>query len=203
MRVLVACEYSAVVRDAFRSRGHDAWSCDLLPTEGDSFCHIEGDVVGALLHRRRWDLIIAHVPCTAMAVCGNRTYGKNGSKPEERQEALAWTTALWDTALDSADRVAFENGASVLFPALRAKGADVQYLHPWQHGHPEQKKTGLALHNLPRITPTNDVYEHMMTLPRKERERIHFMSPSPDRGKERARFFQGIADAMAEQWGSI
>ena len=200
MNVLIACEYSATVRDAFRARGFDAWSCDLLPTEGDPKWHIQGDALEAI-NSRRWDLIIAHVPCNAMAVCGNSTYGIGKPKHSERLAALEWTSNLWKSACAMSDSVAFENGASVLFPALRNLGADVQYIHPWQHGHPEQKKTGLALHGLPRLQETANVYDHMMTLPRKDRERIHFMSPGKDRAKERARFMQGIANAMASQWG--
>lgn len=202
MRVLVGCEYSATIRDAFRALGHDAWSCDLLPTEGDPSWHIEGDVAAALLQRRRWDLAILNIPCTAMGVCGNRHYGRGKPKHDERIEAIAWSLAVWDTACENADAVVVENPASVIFPILRdARGADVQYIHPWQHGHPEQKKTGLALHGVRRLEPTNDVYDTMMTLPRSERERVFFMSPGKDRGKERARFYAGIAVAMAMQWG--
>lgn len=200
--VLIGCEYSATVRDAFRARGHDAWSCDLLPTEGDPRFHLQMDIAAAL-RLRRWDLAILHIPCTAMGVCGNRTYGRGKPKHDERRQAVTWSLNLWRLATDQSDRVAFENPASVIFPELRKYGADVQYIQPWQHGHPEQKKTGLALHNLPRLTPTNDVYEHMMTLPRKERERVFFMSPGENRGKERARFYPGIANAMADRWGAL
>jgi hypothetical protein len=197
---IVGCEYSATVRDALRARGIDAWSCDILPTEGDPRWHIQGDIIEAL-RSRRWAGAIIHIPCTGMAVCGNRHYGVGKPKNHERVEALRWSTLVWETAKEQADCVAMENGASVLFPALRKLGADVQYIHPWQFGHPEQKKTGLALHNLPRLIETNNVYEHMMTLPRVKRERIFFMSPSEDRGLERSRFYPGIADAIAVQWG--
>lgn len=201
--VLIGCEYSATERDAFRVRGFDAWSCDLLPTDGDPRWHIKGDVRDAI-RSRRWSLIILHVDCTAMGVCGNRHYGRGKPKHSERIAAINWTLDTWDIACAHADSVALENPASVIFPILRRdRGADVQYIQPWQHGHPEQKKTGLALRNLPRIVETDNVYDHMMTLPRKERERIHFMSPSADRGHERARAFPGIADAMADQWGSF
>lgn len=203
MRVLVACEYSGVVRDAFIARGHEAISCDLLPTEADPRWHIQGDCNEAI-RSRFWDLIILHVPCTAMAVCGNRTYGRGKAQYGERLSAILWTAATVELALRHSFRVALENPCSVIFPYLRKHyHADVQYIHPWQHGHPEQKKTGLALWNLPRLQPTNDVYDHMMTLPRKERERIFFMSPGEDRGKERARFYPGFAEAFADQWGSL
>ena len=198
-RVLVACEYSATVRDAFRDRGFDAYSCDMLPTEGDPRWHIQGDCREAM--RDPYDLIILHVPCTGMAVCGNSTYGIGKPRYFERLEAIAWTVGTVEMALANAPHVALENPASVIFPILRDTfNADVQYIQPWQHGHPEQKKTGLALWDLPRLTPTDDVYREMMLLPRKERERVHFMSPGPDRGKERARFYRGFAEAMATQW---
>lgn len=202
-RILVACEYSATVRDAFRARGFDGWSCDLLPTEGDPMFHIVGDVQD-VLRRDFWDLVILHVPCTAMGVCGNRTYGRGKAKHAEREAAIDWTLETVWLALQSANCVALENPASVIFPILRDHydcAVDVQYVQPWQHGHAEQKKTGLALFDLPRLTPTADVYDHMMTLPRAQRERVFFMSPGADRGKERARFYTGIAAAMASQWG--
>lgn len=203
IRCLIACEYSATVRDAFRARGFNAWSCDVLPTEGDPAFHIVGDVQD-VLRRGFWDLVILHVPCTAMGVCGNRTYGRGKAKHGEREAAIDWTLETVRLALQSATAVALENPASVIFPILRDVydcGVDVQYIQPWQHGHPEQKKTGLALFDLPRLTPTDDVYDHMMTLPRAQRERVFFMSPGADRGKERARFYPGIAAAMASQWG--
>lgn len=200
MRVLVACEYSATVRDAFRARGHDAWSCDLLPTEGDPRWHIQGDVLDAIA-QGPWDLIIVHIPCTGMAVCGNKHYAKGAPKHHERLEAIEWSIKVWDAACAASERVAMENGASVLFPELRReRKALVQYVHPWQFGHPEQKKTGFAMRGLLPLRETNNVYEHMMTLPKHIRERVHYMSPGPDRGKERARFYQGFADAMADQW---
>lgn len=208
MRVLVACEYSATVRDAFRARGHDAWSCDLLPTEGDPKWHIQGDVMDAI-GRNPWDLIIVHIPCTAMAVCGNSTYGlnKDGSpkpKNSERLEAIDWSLKVWDAACMMAPRVAMENPASVLFPALRSRRkALVQYVQPYGFGHLEQKMTGFGLRGLMPLRETNNVYEEMMKLPKNVRERVHYMSPGPDRAKERARFYSGFAEAMADQWGSL
>lgn len=175
-------------------------SNDLLMTEGNPDWHIQGSCEDAIMSRR-WSMIVIHIPCTAMAVCGNSTYGRDGPKHQERLDAIDWTLKVWDMAVSQADCVALENPASVIFPILRdTRGADVQYIQPWQFGHPEMKKTGFALWRLPRLTPTNNVYAEMMTLPRKERERIHFMSPGPDRAKERARFFSGFAEAMADQW---
>lgn len=200
---LIGCEYSATVRDALRARGIDAWSCDLKDTDGDPAWHIKGCVRDAI-KSRWWTLIILHVECTAMAVCGNKHFARGKHRHAERIEAIDWTCGTVELALNNAAHVALENPASTIFPILRKNyGADVQYIHPWQHGHPEQKKTGLALWNLPRITETNNVHEHMMTLPRKERERIFFMSPGDDRGHERSRFYPGFAEAFAQQWGDF
>lgn len=204
MLVLIACEYSNTVSGEFRRAGHDAWSNDIIPSEGPDEFHILGDCKAAI-SSRHWDLIIIHIPCTAMGVCGNGTYGKDKPKHQERIDAIEWSLSVWDLAVQHAKKgVAMENPASVLFPVLRdARGADVQYIQPYMFGHKEQKKTGLALHGLPRLHGTNDVYDEMMNLPKKERERVFYMSPGPDRGKERARFYSGIADAMADQWGML
>lgn len=200
---LIGCEYSATVRDAFRKRGIPAMSCDLLPTEGNPAWHFQQDVIHTI-RCMRWAGIILHIPCTAMGVCGNKHYGRGKPKHRERVEAIDWSCKVVEAALEQSDCVVVENPASVIFPILRDRfGMDVQYVQPWQHGHPEQKKTGLALKGLPRLIPTHDVYEEMMKLPRKERERIFYMSPSEDRGKERARFYPGIALAMAAQWGVL
>lgn len=197
LSVLVGCEYSGTVRDAFLALGHDAWSNDILIAESRPERHIKGDILEAIFSRR-WDRIIIHIPCTEMAVCGNRTYAGT----QARQDAIEWSLLVWDAACMQSDHVAMENPASVLFPVLRdQRGADVQYVQPWMFGHPEQKRTGFATKGLPRLTETNNVYEHMMTLPKKERERIFYMSPGADRGKERARFYPGLAAAMADQWG--
>lgn len=203
MRVLVGCEYSGTVRDAFNAiPGVEAWSCDIIGTERDAPHHFIGNIFSLLdgtFVDAKYDLIILHPPCTAMAVCGNRHYAGT----QEREKAIKWTMDLWELAKTKAKSVALENPASVIFPHLRKAGAEVQYIQPYQFGHMEQKKTGLALHNLPLLKPTNDVYDEMMELPKKERERVFYMSPSEDRGKERARFYTGIAKAMADQWGSI
>lgn len=201
--VLIGCEYSAVVRDAFRSRGFDAWSNDLKACEADSAWHIQSDVRLAI-SSRQWDLIVLHVECTAMAVSGNRHYGMGTTGYHKRLSAVAWSIETILLARQYSKRVAVENPASVIFPILRTSyGADVQYIQPWEHGHPEQKKTGFALWNLPRIEETNNVFEHMMTLPKSERERIFYMSPGAQRGHERSRFLPGVAAALADQWGAV
>jgi hypothetical protein len=182
MRVLVGCEYSGIVRDAFLARGHDAVSCDIEPTESEG-PHIQEDIFTALRLYRGWDLIIVHPPCTALAVSGNGTYANS----KARHKAIVWTSALWLQIINRAPFAAMENPVGVLpFPAD-------QYIQPWEYGHPESKKTGLWLHNLPLLVPTHSRPENIAT-------RIHDMGPSPDRGKLRSRFYEGIADAMADQW---
>ena len=194
MKVLIACEYSGAVREAFRKRGHDAWSCDLLPADDGSQYHFEGDCWPIIA--QGWDLIIMHPPCTALAVSGNAHYGTGKPKNHMRAEAIEWTLSLYDHAKQYAPRVAFENPVGVL-PVK-----PTQYVQPYQFGHPESKKTGLWLHNLPPLTDTN-------TLPKPERgywdnqtpSGQNKLAPSADRWKIRSTTYQGIADAMAEQWG--
>ncbi len=198
MRVAVLCEYSGRVRDAFLKLGHDAISCDLLPTDAEG-PHHEGDVYGML--NQRWDLIIAHPPCTALAVSGNAWYGEGMPKHDQRIESAAWTEALWLKCIEMADRVCFENPVGVL-PRLTSMPKP-SYVQPWQFGHMEQKKTGLFLHNLPALVPTDNVYAAMMELPERERQRMHYLPPSADRWKIRSTTYQGIADAFANQWGNL
>jgi len=197
MNVLVGCEYSGTVRDAFAARGHDAWSCDLLPSEkpGNHFCC---DVFSAV-SARRWDLVILHPPCTALCLAGNRHYGTGNPKQDERTLALVWTEQLVKHARHFAKSVAVEQPASVL---CRVLGKRTQEIQPWQFGHPEQKKTWLWLYNLPPLQGTKCVWDEMKGLPKSKRERVFFMSPGPNRGHERSRFYPGIAAAMAEQWAT-
>ena len=181
MRVLVACEYSATVREAFKARGHYAMSCDLLPTEIPGLHH-EGDVLDILSDC--WDLMIAHPPCTHLAVSGARWFK---DKQKEQQEALEFIRQLLDAPIE---KIALENPISIISTKIRKPD---QIIQPWMFGHGETKATCLWLKNLPNLIPTNIV---------EGREaRIHKMGPSPDRWKERSRTFVGIAQAMAEQWG--
>jgi hypothetical protein len=202
MRVFVGCEFSGVVRDAFIRRGHDAMSCDLLPTEVDG-PHHQGDIVAYLqgVPDKYFDLIILHPDCTAMALCGNGTYAPKGVISKERRAAVKWTLALWSLAKKKGMRVCLENPGSVIFPPLRERGALVQYVQPWQFGHAETKNTGLALEGLMPLTETENVYERMTALPKKERHRVWYMGKSDTRGHERSRSYPGISEAMAEQWG--
>jgi hypothetical protein len=183
MRILVACEYSGRVRDAFRKRGHDAWSCDLLECEADPQWHHQGPVE-ELLHEG-WDLMVAHPPCTHLAVSGSRHFHR---KQREQRDALNFVRLLMSAPIP---RWCIENPVSVISSAIRPPD---QIIQPWEHGHGETKATCFWLQNLPRLVPSNCV---------EGREpKVHLMSPGPDRWKERSRTYQGVADAMADQWGS-
>tara|TARA_R100000664_G_C2756766_1_gene144729 strand:- start:913 stop:1476 length:564 start_codon:yes stop_codon:yes gene_type:complete len=186
MRVLVGCETSGEVRNAFVRQGHEAWSCDLLPADDEGDGHIVGDVVD-VVERGGWECIILHPPCTALCVSGNRHYGKGKPKHDDRLDAIRWTMDLWIAAKQHAPRVAMENPVGVL--PMKA----TQYVQPWQFGHGEQKKTGLWLHGLPKLVPTSVVEGR--------EQRIANLPPSDDRWKIRSKTFRGIAEAMAEQWG--
>lgn len=186
MNVLVACEYSAIVRDAFRAKGHNAWSCDLLETEGDRSYHYKGDVFDCLQSPwvEEWDLMICHPPCTHLSVSGARWFK---DKLTEQQEALDFVRRLLDAPIP---RIALENPISIISSKIRKPD---QIIQPWQFGHGETKATCLWLKNLPKLTPTNIVDGR--------ENRVHKMSPSENRWKERSRTYAGIAAAMAEQWG--
>ena len=181
MKVLVACEYSGKVRDAFKAKGHDAWSCDLLPTDVEGQ-HIQGDVLDIL--DQGWDLMIAHPPCTHLAVSGARWFK---DKRKEQLEALEFVKALLNAPID---RIALENPISIISTKIRKPDQIVQ---PWQHGHGETKATCLWLKGLPKLVPT-DIVEG-------REARVHKMPPSKDRWKLRSETYSGIAKAMAEQWG--
>ena len=183
MRILVACEYSGTVRDAFRALGHDAMSCDLLPTERPG-PHYQGSVLDIL--DDGWDMLVGHPPCTHLAVSGARWWK---DKREEQQQALAFVHLLMGASIP---RIAIENPVSIISTAIRKPDQIVQ---PWQFGHGETKATCLWLMGLPKLVPTNVVDGR--------EQRIHKMSPGPDRWKERSRTYQGIADAMAAQWGNL
>ena len=180
MRVLVACEFSGIVRDAFIARGHDAVSVDLLPSERPG-PHIQGDVRQYL--RAGWDLMIAHPPCQHLAVSGARWFAE---KRQEQSEALAFVQGLLDAPIP---RIALENPVSVISTRIRKPD---QIIQPWQFGHGETKATCLWLKGLPPLVPTHIVEGR--------KPRVHHASPGPDRWKERSRTLPGIAEAMAAQW---
>lgn len=135
-----------------------------------------------------------------MGVCGNRWYGKGTPGHWKRLKAVEWTKGLWELAKKKGKRVALENPKSVIFPILRKMGAKIIYVHPWQHGHLEQKETGFALHNLPELVETNNVYDEMMKLTKQEREKVFRMPPGPNRKRDRSKTYGGIAAAIVKQW---
>ena len=182
MNVLIACEYSGTVRDAFIKAGHNAMSCDLLPTDKPG-PHYQGDVFDII--NDGWDLMIAHPPCTHLAVSGARHFHR---KQKEQVEALDFVQRLLDADID---KIALENPISII--STRIKKPD-QIIQPWMFGHGETKSTCLWLKNLPKLEPTSIVEGR--------EQRIWKMPPSKDRWKLRSTTYQGIADAMAMQWGN-
>jgi hypothetical protein len=198
MRVLIACEFSGTVRRAFAARGHDAWSCDLLPAEDRTNRHIVGDVRDYL--NDGWDLLVAHPPCTRLCNSGVRWLsvpppGRTlDDMWRELDEGADLFSACWNAPIE---RIAVEN--PVMHKHAKARILNyrefAQSIQPWQFGHPETKRTCLWLKNLPVLAPTNIVDGR--------EARVHRMSPGPDRWRERSRFFTGIAEAMADQWGRV
>ena len=201
--MLIACEYSGRVREAFRAKGHDAWSCDLLPAEDGSSFHLEADAIQVINFGKpvfadpelntgpdspyAWDLLIAHPPCTHLSVSGARHFPEKIADGRQ-QAAIDFFMRL---ARARIPRIAIENPVCIMSSVWREPD---QIIQPWEFGHGETKATCLWLKGLPSLRPTNIV-------PGRE-HRIHLMPPGPDRWKERSRTYQGIADAMADQWGA-
>ena len=195
MKVLIACEYSGKVRDAFINAGHDAISCDLLEGEGQYHKdHYKGDVFDIINNTRNYesfkniDLLIAFPPCTHLAVSGAR-YFETKRKDGRQQEGIAFFMKLVNAPID---RICIENPVGIMSTHYQKP---TQYIQPWEYGHGETKKTGLWLKNLPKLEPTNIVSGR--------EQRVHLLPPSEDRWKLRSTTYQGIADAMAQQWGTI
>jgi site-specific DNA-cytosine methylase len=195
VRVLVACEFSGVVRDAFRARGHDAVSCDLLPTERPG-PHIQGDVLPHL--GDGWDLMIAHPPCTHLAVSGAKWFA------EKRRDGRQWEAVQFFMALARAPilRIAIENPVGIMSTTWRPPDQIVQ---PYQFGHEATKTTCLWLKNLPRLTPTKLVAKGPRHVTKSGRSLPEWynLPPSEDRARIRSRTFTGLGEAMAEQWGTL
>lgn len=192
MRVLVACEYSGRVRDAFLALGHEAWSCDLLESESTdtddkASRHLLGPVEQFL--GDEWDLMIAHPPCTYLSVAGARWMKTDPTRQEKQDDALAFVLDLMNAPID---RICIENPVSVISTRIRKPD---QIINPWEYGHGETKKTCLWLKNLPKLVPT-DIVEG-------REAKVHRMPPGPNRWKDRSRTYQGIANAMALQWGNL
>lgn len=193
MKILVACEFSGIVRDAFIQNGHDAISCDLLPSERPGR-HYQGDVRDIL--KEGWDMMIAHPPCTYLSVSGIHWNHRIHGREKKTEEAIIFVKTLLEADIPL---IALENPVSVISTRIRKPD---QYVHPHQFGHPESKKTGLWLKNLPHLKPTD-----VLTLPRSMRWNNQTISgqnklaPSTNRWKDRSRTYKGIALAMASQWG--
>ena len=197
MRVLVACEFSGVVREAFRQRGHDAWSCDLLPAADGSRFHIQGNlsVMRYLLEQQGWDLMIAHPPCTYLSNMSNCRINEPG-RMNERLRAMQFFREL---ALMNIPKIAIENPRG--FPERNWAPA-TQIIQPWQFGHPVSKATCLWLDGLPVLKPTKIVEPQRTHDGKRYRTFVDGVSNwRGDAGRMRSITFQGIADAMAEQWG--
>jgi hypothetical protein len=190
MKVLIACEYSGVVRDAFIRGGADAMSCDLLPTDAPG-PHYQGDVRDLLDYP--FDLMIAHPPCTDLAVSGAAWFEKKRMTGSQQASASFFMML----SKSSIPMIAIENPICIMSSLWRKPD---QIIQPWMFGHLEQKQTCLWLKGLPKLKETNNVKEEMMKLPRNQRERLHFLPPSEDRWKIRSQTFHGVADAMATQW---
>ncbi len=190
MKVLVACEYSGRVRDAFLKKGHDAMSCDLLPTESPG-PHYQGDVLDVIWDG--WDLMIAHPPCTYLATSGNRSFVNNPDRWQKRLDAMRFVHALMSAEIE---KICIENPQGAISTHIRKPD---QYIEPYEHGHPESKKTGLWLKNLPLLIPTKTV-EPVWIINRngKRESPMHYYTKCQ---KARSLTYQGIADAMADQWG--
>ena len=191
MPILIGCEESQTICGKFRAAGYEAYSCDLEPTRGNPDWHYQADIM-EVIPLKYWDLIILHPDCTALSLSGNRWYGQGMKHHNKRMESIFWTQALWETAKKYSDKIALENPTSVIFKYLHAP---VQYIQPWQHGHGETKKTGFALHHLPPLKPTKLVSGR--------EQRIWKMGPSPTRKRDRSKTFEGIAEAIVNQWGPL
>lgn len=207
LKVLVACERSGKVREAFRKLGHDAYSCDMVAADDGSKYHYKFDAIYAT-QIRKWDLMIAHPPCTYLCNSGvswlyekkhcggGTTTRRNAARWKKLDEATAFFRALW---LADIPFIAIEN------PIPHKYGIPMKYdqiIQPYMFGHAESKATCLWLRNLPKLVPTKDVKAQWKSLPKAVAQRIHWQAPGPDRARVRSETFQGIADAMAEQWGN-
>lgn len=192
MKILVACEESQAVCIELRKLGHEAYSCDIEPCSGGHpEWHLQLDVQELL--KMQWDMILAFPPCTHLAVSGAKWFAEKQADGRQKQGIdffMSFVNA-------KCQRIAIENPVGIMSTKFRKPD---QVIHPWEFGHPEQKTTCLWLKGLPKLTSTHNVYEKMRSLPKKERERMHYLSPSQDRAKVRSKTFPGIARAMAEQW---
>ena len=199
MKVLIACEFSGTVRDAFTALGHDAMSCDLLPSDKPGK-HYKGDVRDVL--GEQWDLLIAHPECTYLTNAGVCHLHKDPSRWPKLFDAAEFFKLFMNAK--HIPKRAIENPIMHKYAkTLIGRIPQTQVVQPWMFGHTEQKATCLWLTELSPLKPTKDVKAEMLLLPKNQRERLHYLSPGPDRWKERSKTYQGIADAMAAQWGGV
>ena len=197
MNVLIACEYSGTVRDAFKTKGHYAMSCDLLPTDKPGR-HYQGDIRDVLIDKSiKWDLMIAHPECTYITNSGVCHLHKDAKRWVDLFNACEFFKLLLNANID---KICIENPIPHKYGASWIGKKYSQIVQPWMFGHMEQKATCLWLKNLPKLTETNNVKKEMMLLPDNVRQRLHYLPPSPNRWKIRSTTYQGIADAMASQW---
>ena len=192
LNVLVGCEYSGIVRDAFAARGHNAWSCDLLPSDTPTDKHYQGDIFDFI--EGDWDLGIFHPPCTDLAISGAAWFPEK-IKDGRQQAAIKFFERLYQCDIP---RVCLENPVGVISTKSYI-GKPTQYVQPYEYGHTEQKKTGLWLKGLDPLVPTD--IKDLTGLPKKVTQRLHYLPPSKDRWKLRSTTYKGIAQAMANQWG--
>ena len=196
LSILVSCEESQTICKAFRALGHEAYSNDLLPCSGGHpEWHLQMDTFEAINTKDHWDLIVAHPPCTHLAVSGARWFTEGRKPLYLKYEALAFAGKLMYTIRGKANHGALENPISVISTFYRKPD---QIIQPWQFGHPERKATCLWLHNLPTLKETANVYDYMLTLPKAQQSRIHYLGGG--KSQERSITYPGIARAMAEQW---
>jgi len=196
MKILVGCEFSGIVRSAFRNKGHNAWSCDLLESEDNSPYHIQEDLLSIL--NNGWELAIFHPPCTYLTNAGVCHLHKDKSRWDCMREGAVFFKALLDAPIP---RIAIENPIMHKYAIEIIGRRQDQLIQPYMFGHPEKKATCLWLKGLPPLVPTNNVKEEMLLLPKNKQQRLHYLPPSKDRWKLRSMTYPGIAMAMAEQWG--
>jgi hypothetical protein len=195
MKILIACEMSGRVRDAFRAKGHNAWSCDLVDSEGDNGYHMKMDVLNPAILNNHWDMLIAFPPCTYVCSSGLHWNTRRPERQIETEKAIAFAKALLDCDIK---KIALENPIGCLSTRIRKPD---QIIQPWMFGHPESKATCLWLKGLPKLQPSN-----VLPLPKSGRwsnqtaSGQNKLTPSDTRSTDRSRTYQGIADAMANQW---
>ncbi len=195
MKILIACEFSGIVRDSFKDKGHDVISCDLLPTEKQGK-HYQGDIFDII--DNDFDMMIAHPPCTYLSNSGVSWLYRQ----EDRWNKMELASMFFKRLLESdIDKIAIENPIQHKYAREIIGKKYNQIIQPWQFGHTEKKSTCLWLKNLPSLAEENNVKEEMELLPKNKQQRLHYLPPSKDRWKLRSTTYQGIANAMANQWG--